>query len=65
MPSGRARVRTRSIVWGWHAAETKNTPPAVAFIRWQSIIASAAAVPSSSIEALAISSPVRSAIIVW
>jgi len=65
MPCGWARVFTTSIVCGWQADETKNTPPGVGFTRAQSIIASAAAVPSSSREALAISKPVSSQTMVW
>ena len=64
-PSGSARVRITSIVCGWQSRSTKK---AVAFdfaARWQSAIASAAAVASSSSEALATSSPVRSQTIVW
>ena len=68
MPSGCARVRTMSIVCGWHFSETKNVRWAEAspsLSRWHIIIASAAAVPSSSIEALAISRPVISVTSVW
>ena len=55
-----------SIVWGWQVAETKNLWPSVPdFSRWHIIIASAAAVPSSSIEALAISMPESSQTMVW
>ena len=57
-----------SIVCGWQASETKKVrcseaPPSLS--RWHIIMASAAAVPSSSMEAFAISSPVRSQTIVW
>ncbi len=65
MPSGSARVATTAIVWGWHSASTKNTVPLCLVERRTSVIASAAAVASSSIEALAMSSPVRSHTIVW
>ena len=70
MPSGRARVRTTSIVCGWQPSAIRKVPPrstsAVAGARPCSMcIASAAAVASSSSEALAIGSPVRSATIVW
>ncbi len=65
MPRGSARVRTTSMVWGWHSASTKNTSPALAFTRRRSVIASAAAVASSSIDALARSIAVRSLTIVW
>ena len=66
MPSGAARVRTTSIVCGSTSAATKNalrwrSRP----MRWHSVIASAAAVASSSIDALAIAMPVRSQTIVW
>jgi len=52
--SGLARVRTMSIVCGWQCSEIKNSrcgPAAPSASRWHIIIASAAAVPSSSIEA--------------
>ena len=65
MPSGSARVCTTAMVCGWQSASTRNTSPPSALTRWQSVIASAAAVPSSSSDALAISMPVRSLTIVW
>ena len=57
-----------SIVCGWQPSETKKVRWAEAspsLSRWLIIMASAAAVPSSSIEALAISRPVRSPTTVW
>jgi hypothetical protein len=65
MPSGSARVRTTAIVWGWHSASTKNVSPPLGLTRRSSVIASAAAVPSSSSDALAMSMAVRSATMVW
>ena len=65
MPSGSARVSTTSITCGWHSASTKKVLPATLDRRRASVIASAAAVASSSSDALARSSPVRSATIVW
>ena len=63
-----ARVRTTASVCGWQAASTRYTDapppgrPATASVR---CIASAAAVASSSSDALAISRPVKSDTIVW
>ena len=54
-----ARVRTTSIVWGWHHLEIKNRLPVFAFLSAKAM-ASAAAVASSSSDALAISMPVNS-----
>ena len=70
MPSGCARVRTTSMVCGWHVSETRNvsaglSAAAAGATACTMVIASAAAVASSSSDALAIGSPVRSAIIVW
>ncbi len=65
MPSGAARVRTTSIVCGSTSAATANTREADFVARWQRVIASAAAVASSSIDALAMSSAARSVIMVW
>ena len=64
MPNGSARVTTTSIVCGWQRSETKIALPFGLPARAK-LIASAAAVPSSSSEALETSSPVRSVIIVW
>ena len=65
MPSGSARVRTTSMVCGWHPASTKNVLPPLPLTRRSIVIASAAAVASSSIDALARSMPVRSLTMVW
>ena len=65
MPIASARVRTTSMVCGRASASTTNGPVASSFARRTSVIASAAAVPSSSSEALEVDSPVRSATIVW
>ena len=64
MPNGSARVVTTSMVWGKQSLSTKNRRDFDFDIRWHKAIASAAAVPSSNMEALAISMPVRSVIIV-
>src|SRR6266511_1725853 len=63
-PSGWALARTTSMVCGWQSASITKAPSLWA-ARWHSAIASAAAVDSSSSEALAMSSPVRSLTIVW
>jgi hypothetical protein len=65
MPRGSARVRTTSTVCGWQSASTKNVAPAFWLTRRHSVIASAAAVASSSSDAFATSMPVRSLTIVW
>ncbi len=70
MPIASARVRTRSMVCGRASASTTNGPLALPPFdrgspRRTSVIASAAAVPSSSSEALAVGRPVRSPITVW
>ena len=65
MPSGSARVRSTSSVCGCTASWTKNTLDFDLPARRARVIASAAAVASSSSEALAISIPVRSATMVW
>ena len=71
MPSGFARVRTTSIVCGWHVSDTRNVPPGASSFSsagasaCSMCIASAAAVASSSSDAFAIGRPVRSATIVW
>ena len=65
MPSGSALVRITWIVWGWQSASTKNAE-ADDLVDLRAIaMASAAAVPSSSIDAFAMSSPQRSATMVW
>ena len=70
MPSGSARDRSTSIVCGRQRSLTRNrlrSPVPGLFVRTRcsSVIASAAAVASSSSEAFATSIPVRSATIVW
>src|SRR3546814_10183835 len=65
MPSPPARVRSTSSVCGCMLFETKNTLDFDRDERLARVIASAAAVASSSSEALAISMPVRSATMVW
>ena len=65
MPSGSARVRTTSIVCGWQSPATTKVVALLLTLRRASVIASAAAVASSSIEALAIGMPVRSHTMVW
>ncbi len=65
MPIASARVRTTSIVCGRASASTTNGPDALRLPRRTSVIASAAAVPSSSSDALAVGRPVRSPITVW
>ncbi len=65
MPSGLARVTMTSSVCGNTSAATNRRALLLRLIRWHSVIASAAAVASSSIDALAIAIPVRSQIIVW
>ena len=65
IPSGSARAWTTAIVCGWQSSATKNpSRPGLASAR-HSVMASAAAVASSSSEALASGSPVRSATMVW
>ena len=65
MPIGSARVRITAMVCGRVSASTTNRLDFDFAVRLISVIASAAAVASSSIEALAMSSPVRSATAVW
>ena len=65
IPSGSARVRTTSMVCGWQPASTKNVSPPLAFTRRSMVIASAAAVASSSSDTLARSMAVRSLTMVW
>ena len=60
-----ARVRTTSIVCGWQSPATMNVSLLLRTLRLASVIASAAAVASSSIDALAIAMPVRSHTMVW
>jgi hypothetical protein len=64
MPSALARAETTSMVCGWQVSEMKNTlRPSLS--RCDIVMASAAAVASSSMEAFAMSSAVNSAAIVW
>ena len=65
MPTGSARIWTTAIVCGWHRSSTKNVDRLPRWAPAKSDMASAAAVPSSNSEALAIGSPVRSATTVW
>ena len=65
MPSGSARPRMASTVCGSASASTTYTPPRLLETQQASVIASAAAVPSSSIDTSRSASPVRSATIVW
>ena len=66
MPSGAARVRTTSSVCAKHVVgDEEARGSSLLPTRWHSVIASAAAVASSSIDALAIAMPVRSQTIVW
>ena len=65
MPIGSARAATTAIVWGWVSASTKKAGAGCLVDRRISVIASAAAVDSSSMDAPAISIPVRSVTIVW
>ena len=65
MPSGAARVWITSMVCGWQSPATMKTLLLLLTLRRASVMASAAAVASSSIEALAIAMPVRSQTMVW
>ena len=65
MPSGSARVWITSMVCGWQSPATTKTLLLLLTLRLASVMASAAAVASSSIEALAIGMPVRSHTMVW
>ena len=65
MPIAAARVRTTSMVCGRASASSTKGPSARRLARRTRVIASAAAVPSSSSEALAVGRPVRSPTIVW
>ncbi len=66
IPTAAARVFTTAIVCGWQSSATKKALrpplPLTAAQRWT---ASAAAVPSSKSDALAIGRAVRSSIRVW
>ena len=65
MPSGSARVRRTSSVCGSVSASTTNRALFAFPARRSRVIASAAAVASSSSDAPATGSPVRSATVVW
>ena len=65
MPNGAARVASTAAVCRYTSASTASRLDEPRAARCISVIASAAAVPSSSIDALATSSPVRSATMVW
>ncbi len=66
MPRASARVCTTAIVCGWQYSSTRYTGSRVTLLTASvRLIASAAAVASSSSEALATSSPVRSDTTVW
>jgi aminomethyltransferase len=60
-----ARVRITSMVCGNTSSATNMMRRSLLRLRWHSVMASAAAVASSSIDALAISMPVRSVTMVW
>ncbi len=65
-PRASARARTTSIVCGWQSSATRNTSRvALPRAAWHSAIASAAAVASSSSDALAMGSPASSDTMVW
>ena len=65
MPSGCARVRMTCSVCGSTSCATTKRVDFDLPTRAASVIASAAAVASSSIDALAIAMPVRSVTMVW
>jgi hypothetical protein len=65
MPSGLARVRTTSMVCGWQSPAMTKVLDLLLTLRLASVIASAAAVASSSIDALAMGMAVRSHTMVW
>ena len=64
-PSGSARVRMTSMVCGWQSPATNTVSDLLFTLRLARVMASAAAVASSSMEALAIAMPVRSHTMVW
>jgi deoxyinosine 3'endonuclease (endonuclease V) len=65
-PLGLARARTTSMVCGWQVREMKKVRAfSLGCTARHRFMASAAAVPSSSIEALAMAMPVRSQTSVW
>ncbi|OIQ70965.1 hypothetical protein GALL_474180 [mine drainage metagenome] len=65
MPSGSARVRMTASVCGSTSLSTKKVVDLDLATRIASVMASAAAVASSSIDALAMGIAVRSMIMVW
>ena len=66
IPRAWARVCKTAIVWGWQASSTKKVAPSPLRLTLSVMaMASAAAVPSSRRDALAISRPVRSDTAVW
>ena len=65
MPIGSARVAITAKVCGCVSESTTNTFDSLFDVRRIRVIASAAAVDSSSSEALAISKPVKSVTMVW
>ena len=65
MPSCARRVANTARVWGWQSASTTTRSDSAELRRRISVTASATAVPSSRSDAFAVSSPVRSATMVW
>ncbi len=65
MPSAAARCASSAFVWGSASASTRNTFEVDFEARRATSMPSTTAVDSSSIEALAVASPVRSVTIVW
>ena len=65
MLNGSARALRHAIVCGWVSLSTKKVCLAWLPLLYAIIMASDAAVPSSSSDALAMSMPVRSVTIVW
>ncbi|CAB4753374.1 unannotated protein [freshwater metagenome] len=65
IPIGSARVASTASVCGWVSASTAKTFDSLFELRRSNVMASAAAVDSSSSDALAISNPVKSVTIVW
>ena len=64
-PRASARVRSTAMVCGWQSALTRKRFERLRAMRRASAIASAAALASSSSDALARSMPVRSLTMVW
>ena len=65
IPAASARVQRTASVCGWRPGSARNSGRRPRPAAWHMDIASAAAVASSSSEAPAIGSPVRSAVSVW